>query len=527
MDGFLKIKPFYSNKQTQILKTGIDAVLNEIKYNVSNNKTHLFPNQINTSKKILDRLEKDEILNVLVLGKTQSGKTGTMLSFINEYLKKHIIPIEHIYIITGLSDNEWVKQTKSRMPLLLRERVYHRARLMKEFKNDVKGKTNILLLIDENHIASQMGQTLNLLFRECGFYDLKTLCQNHIQIVEFTATPNGTLYDILQWGQHSSVIQMNNGQKYVGFEKLMKDNRIIQYEHLLGFDKKENKYFDYRAKKNIRTLQQIINTKWLNSPKYHIIRNYRGAKGTKLLGFFYSIFRDTKTDIYQYDQNNRLKLDDMLSKKPIRHTFIFLKEKLRCAKTLVKTYLGICYERCIQYPQNDVIIQGLVGRCTGYDDNGETIIFTDVDSVKRYIEMWNVSFKDTSLAWRSSSTFKLDDEMQSNKTYLHPSYIQNMIVPPKKIKHDINKIPFNTFDLAKNYCIQMFSLKRGPNKPRKSKHDPNFYTKRLQNICKIWSVKEIEDMKFRHSKKFPTFICIPCYQNISDPNTIKFMIVHY
>ena len=73
-------------------------------------------------------------------------------------------------------------------------------------------------------------------------------------------------------------------------------------------------------------MQQIINTKWLNSPKYHIIRNYRGSKGTKLLRFFYSIFRDTKTDIYQYDQNNRLKLDDMLSKKPARHTIIFLKK---------------------------------------------------------------------------------------------------------------------------------------------------------------------------------------------------------
>ena len=218
----------------------------------------MFPNQIKTSKTILDRLEKDEILNVLVLGKTQSGKTGTMLSFIHEYLKKHIIPIEHIYIITGLSDNEWVKQTKTRMPLLLRDRVYHRARLMKEFKNDVKGKTNILILIDENHIASQMGQTLNLLFRECGFYDLKALCQNHVQMVEFTATPNGTLYDIMQWGQHSCVIQMNNGHKYVGFEKLLKENRIIQYEHLLGFDKKENKYFDYKPRKTFELCNKLL-----------------------------------------------------------------------------------------------------------------------------------------------------------------------------------------------------------------------------------------------------------------------------
>ena len=47
---------------------------------------------------------------------------------------------------------------------------------------------------------------------------------------------------------------------------------------------------------------------------------------------------------------------------------------LRCAKSLVKTHLEVCYERYAKHIDDRVIIQGLLGRCAGYDDNGQNII---------------------------------------------------------------------------------------------------------------------------------------------------------
>ena len=63
---------------------------------------------------------------------------------------------------------------------------------------------------------------------------------------------------------------------------------------------------------------------------------------------------------------------------------------MRCAITLKKTYLGILYEGCPKCIAHDTtIIQGLLGRATGYDDNGISIIFTNIESINKYQILWD------------------------------------------------------------------------------------------------------------------------------------------
>ena len=62
---------------------------------------------------------------------TQTGKTGCMTALIQHYILSYNIPIDNIYIITGLSDKEWKKDTKNRMPDSISARVFHRANLSK------------------------------------------------------------------------------------------------------------------------------------------------------------------------------------------------------------------------------------------------------------------------------------------------------------------------------------------------------------------------------------------------------------
>ena len=68
-----------------------------------------------------------------------------------------------------------------------------------------------------------------------------------------------------------------------------------------------------------------------------------------------------------------------LSTKPDKHTIIFILEMLRCAKSLVKTHLGVCHESYTNYIDDSVSSQRLLGRCTGYDDNGRTTISTNIE----------------------------------------------------------------------------------------------------------------------------------------------------
>lgn len=65
-------------------------------------KSISFDNQRKIGKDITLHLLNREIINVMVVAETQSGKTGSIIEAIMEYCKKtpHSISIDNIYIIT-------------------------------------------------------------------------------------------------------------------------------------------------------------------------------------------------------------------------------------------------------------------------------------------------------------------------------------------------------------------------------------------------------------------------------------------
>ena len=59
----------------------------------------------------------------------------------------------------------------------------------------------------------------------------------------------------------------------------------------------------------------------------------------------------------------------------ILHTFIFIKDTLRCAVTIHKPFIGILYERFTRFPNRASIIQGLLGRATEFESK-HIVIFS-------------------------------------------------------------------------------------------------------------------------------------------------------
>ena len=83
-----------------------------------------------------------KIISIMVLALPQSGKTGAILATVKRYVKVNDIPIENIYIITGLSSTDWKIQTQQRMPDSLK----------KGFTIEMIGK-NLLKTLKENRIV--------------------------------------------------------------------------------------------------------------------------------------------------------------------------------------------------------------------------------------------------------------------------------------------------------------------------------------------------------------------------------------
>jgi hypothetical protein len=93
---------------------------------------------------------------------------------------------------------------------------------------------------------------------------------------------------------------------------------------------------------------------------------------------------------------------------------------LRCAKTLVKKHLGILYDRHNDNPDDTSVIQGLVGRNTGYDDNGISICYTNIKSIEKYEALWISKFEDKRVKWVSKTTRYKKGEIGAKNTFNDP-----------------------------------------------------------------------------------------------------------
>ena len=156
-----RIIQHYDKKKIKLVKLQRKEFITQLSIDkIKNPNNRLFQNQRRTATLIVSDLEDGTLVFIGVVGETQSGKTGTMIATIKQYMEKNIIPIENIYIITGLSDTMWCEQTKDRVPDSIMGRVFHRNELNDKFVDEIINKKNVLILMDEVHLAAKEKQTI-------------------------------------------------------------------------------------------------------------------------------------------------------------------------------------------------------------------------------------------------------------------------------------------------------------------------------------------------------------------------------
>ena len=528
-----RIRVDYSNKEQLIMKNSKNIVFLEIDNKKIRGKSVIYDNQEECSLTIVANLHNKKIISIMILALTQSGKTGTMTGLIKNYLSDttNLIPIENIYIITGLSSREWVDQTKNRTPESIQDRVFHRDNLSKKFVDDIKNKKNVLIIIDEIQIAAKENQTLYKVFSEAGFYNKENLFYKDIKIIEFTATPDGTIYDLMNWGENAVKIKMEPGQGYTSCFDLKEQGRIFQYKDLCGYDKKTGKVNYNLVAPNFHELKEHINT--FETPMYHIIRTPNGYNSDIVIGNFKK-YIDENIQYQTYDKDSNTEdVNSILKMKPKQTTYIFVKDKLRCSKTLFKKYLGITYERFTNSPPDDAVInQSFLGRVTGYDDNGKSIVFTNIQSIEKYEALWKTNFEDKRVKWKSKTTKRKNDLLRSTGTYNNPSLIDGMGVSSEESNDEHEPVikKFKTQEEVKQYYNNELKSRftgRGPNK-RCTNKDGYYETvigrKRGKSIYSCHEIYEVRKWSLNDTHHY-TFH--PCYEDVNDKSTLQFWLIHY
>jgi hypothetical protein len=316
----------------------------------------------------------------------QWGKTGVILE-VAFTMTTHIdmgIDPENVFVVTGMSDNEWREQTIERLPSDFQ--VFHRGNL-KRLLPALRDVTNALIVIDECHYGANETSVISSTLKEAGLLDILALQQRNVRIFQTSATPDHVLTNAEEWNQPGGVgyhykCIPESPPTYVSPKEIMSDGRIRQVMDLT----------DPASVAELRT--QMLG---YTSPKYHIIRlpNSTKKKDTVRENIM-AICSELDFVIATHDTDSRIaEVNQILCQSPTKHTIILIKNMWRAAKTIPDTNLGILHEAYAANSSDSSVAQSFVGRCCGHNANrtvSAPVIYCNVESIEHYIKLMDSAY---------------------------------------------------------------------------------------------------------------------------------------
>ncbi len=333
----------------------------------------------------------------------QAGKTGVVTTFIRLVLanaaKLRMRP-NRIFVLTGMSDDAWKMQTRSRMPIQVRENVQHSKGLAKvatafERLREADGTaslSNVIVFLDESHIAAaQHNQPYKQVWAK-----LQELCPlaewqaKNIRVITISATDPAKVMAIsAETRLPAAVVRLQTTADYQSVETLVQQERV-RYTDDFG---------DLHDPKAIAELKRCIDDEFGGMPFYHILRP-RVAKQMEVARLLREAFPHSSIVTWDASSNaargagagdgssgcDLNDINEVLAETPAVTTFVLLKNMFYAAKTLDDTNVGILYDRVGS--KDDTNLQSLLGRACGYGKSDMTIVYTSRQTVENYLTCW-------------------------------------------------------------------------------------------------------------------------------------------
>ena len=358
----------------------------------------------------------DGKLLVTAIAPPQWGKTGTIHQVIHS-MTTHIdedamILPQNVFVVTGMSDTDWCKQTKQRLLPMFRDQVYHRNE-MRGLQDALRGRRDCLIVIDECHFACESDQTVHRCFSEAGLLDVNVLKSNNVRILSVSATPAAMLLDAQTWGSLHAHVCANvaNAPAYTSFKDMLAEKRVRSKQ--------------LKSVEDVTRLMDDIEARW-QTPRWHILRV--SDKELKRCNFHYTATQRGFLVIQHNSTRRVANMETLLKRAPDRHHFLLIKGFWRAATTLDDTHIGVCYDNTKDYL---AAAQGLAGRLCGYNrQRGETapLLYTNVCAIEQYVVWMNHQCDYFQCAKHLSSALKIKMGVVLFKknTTMEPSGVANL-----------------------------------------------------------------------------------------------------
>lgn len=374
----------------------------------------VFEDQKIVGKKIV-KLFKKKVL-VTLCAPPQWGKTGVSL-FVSYHMSLKKTNPENVFFITGMSDRSWISQTKERVLPCWRSNVFHRNTLhkLKEKINDMKYKKDILIIVDECHIANKRNFILGEIFEDLSFNNPRKMKMKNVKILQISATPSNSLIDGEKWGNYHGKICPRMNPQYVSFDRFIYEDKV-----------KEPKNLEVEGQ-----CEEFITEVKYGMPKYHFVRSVNsgptGAIIYKKISYNFKELCESK-DIEIIELNmtkTKSQIDSFyknLSKEPKKHTIVLIKNMLGASKTIDDTYIGSVHESTPQMKDYSSEVQGLPGRLCGWtkrQTNGPTL-YCNKEILEEYIRLYEsgFDFETEDLLWRDSRLKVNNGSVKTKDSYI-------------------------------------------------------------------------------------------------------------
>jgi hypothetical protein len=317
---------------------------------------YIFPNQKEDANNIVYKFYTNNRRVISIQKKTKVGADGLMIETAT-LLTTHsddnfVVNVSNVRIITGMSNAGWEKDMKDKAPNCFKDKIFHHGKLSKA---DLRNIRDGLIIIDEIDTGDKELQVLHTTLKEAGVLDVKHMEEHNNRFVFISATMIKELYDLYRWGDLHELYTMTIPHSYIGHKDFL-DMGIVKEFYSLKTDELAEKWVqediidnyneDYRVHIVRVTVKNVI-----------VVQNACIRKGVA--------FRNhTSTDRLSDEEINEF------FKEPLtQHIVLGVKGFFRRANLIPnrwKLRIGATHELYTNQVDNNVQIQGLTGRMTGY-----------------------------------------------------------------------------------------------------------------------------------------------------------------
>jgi hypothetical protein len=329
--------------------------------------------QIIAANAIIDNFK--DFNYVMLLAQMQSGKTGTFMLVICEMIRTGMVGYGVIF--SGNRETDLKEQTEKNMVEFLdtyaeylTTKGIHDHSVIDRIKNgdlikivwgpDLKKFTSpgkAIYVWEESHFGQTKDQEVDKFITKLGIDPTGNSVPDGCYVLSVSATPFSEYVDFHTLEQKKCVVRLNPPESYLSVRKLITNNQIHTYT-------------------------QPPKAQFIECLRKNPHNGYAIVRG--MAGDLAPIASHHGWDVVYYNQTNQIDINKLLSVRPERPTVIFLKGMIRMGKQLQKRFLMFCLETSRTF-KTDALLQGLIGRCCGYDSHeGIHIYVRRIEGVVKY-----------------------------------------------------------------------------------------------------------------------------------------------